>query len=180
MNRLASGRRYAQALFELAGDAGQVDAWRADLGLACEVAGNAAAARTIDNPARPLAERRALVTGLLHGRVAAQVESLALLLAQRGRFSIMPEVGREYDHLVRASRGIVAATVSSPMPLTPGELAALKTAMERIAGAQVELYPETDPSLIGGVSVMIGDRQIDASVASRLRRLRRELVQGVS
>ncbi len=180
MKRLASGRRYAQAVFELAGDAGKVDAWRADLGLACEVASEAAASRIIDNPSLPIAERRRVVDRLLGKRVAPQILNLAYLLAERGRFALMPQVSREYDDLVRLSRGIVAATVTSPTRLSEPELAAVKTRVEQIAGAQAELYAEVDPSLIGGVSVMIGDQQIDASVASRLRRLRQELVQGAS
>ena len=52
--------------------------------------------------------------------------------------------------------------------------------MEQLAGAKVELSVATDPSLIGGLRVKIGDWQIDASVSTRLSRLRKQLVQGTS
>ena len=180
MPRPAQARRYAQALFELAARDSRVDAWRHDLGVASELAGDPRVARAIDSPAVPFYRRRDALQQLLGSKVAPQVLNLALLLAGRGRFSIMPQVGREYDDLVRGSRGIVAATVTSPTPLPKDELASVKAQVERLAGAKVEMHQETNPALIGGISVKIGDLQVDASVASRLRRLRQELAHGAS
>ena len=179
MPHLAAARRYAEALFELATRDDRVDAWRADLATACELAANPDVVRVVDNPAVPLAERREALHRLL-GRVSPQVLNLSLLLAYRGRFSIMPAVGDEYDDLVRRSRGIVSATITSAAPLTREELDAVTARVAEIAGAQVEARSVVDPGLIGGVSVMIGDLQIDSSVAGRLRRLRHELVQRAS
>jgi F-type H+-transporting ATPase subunit delta len=180
MPHLAAARRYAEALFELATRDDKIDAWRADVGYVCGLAQDARAVRTIDSPAMPFRDRRKIVEDLIGDHVSRPVLNLALLLAERGRFSIMPAVSDEYDDLVRAARGIVGVTVTSPAPLSNAELAALESRIERLAGAKVEISTETDPSLIGGLCVMIGDLQIDASVAGRLRRLRRELVQGTS
>jgi F-type H+-transporting ATPase subunit delta len=178
MPRPASARRYAQAAFELATRDDKVDAWRQDLGVACELASNVRVARAIDSPAVPFADRRDALAGLLGPHVSHEVLNLGLLLAERGRFSIVPEVSRQYDDLVRRSRGIVAATVTAPQPLSEAEMADLKTRVEQLAGARVELYQEVDAALIGGIRVRIGDLQIDASLASRLRRLRQDLITG--
>jgi F-type H+-transporting ATPase subunit delta len=106
--------------------------------------------------------------------------NLALLLAERGRFAVLPDVTSEYDALVRKSRGIVAAAVTTPAPLSGEELAAVKKRVEQLAGAHVELSTAIDPALLGGIRVQIGDLQIDASVSGRLERLRARLVQGAS
>jgi F-type H+-transporting ATPase subunit delta len=121
-----------------------------------------------------------VVRRLLATRISPLALNLALLLAERGRFSILPDVSSEYDALVRKSLGIVAATVTTPAPLSERELAAVKTRVEELAGARVELSTATDPSLLGGLRVRIGDLQIDASVSGRLERLRARLVQGTS
>jgi F-type H+-transporting ATPase subunit delta len=89
-------------------------------------------------------------------------------------------VSAEYDALVRKARGIVAATVTTPAPLSDQDLAAVKTRVEELAGGRVELSSAVDPSLLGGLRVRIGDLQIDASVSGRLERLRARLVQGTS
>ena len=180
MPHLAAARRYAEALFELATRDGKVDAWRADIGYACGLAQDERVTRVLDSPAVPFQQRRKAVEQLLAAHVSSQVLNLALLLAKRGRFSIMPAVSDEYDDLVRHARGIVGVTVTSPAPLSEGELAKLKGRVEQLAGARVEISTASDPALIGGLSVMIGDLQIDASVATRLRRLRRQLIQGMS
>jgi F-type H+-transporting ATPase subunit delta len=112
--------------------------------------------------------------------VSPGARNLALLLAQRGRFVILPEVSAEYDALVRESRGIVAATVTTPAPLSKQELAAVGARVEQLAGADVELATATDPALLGGLTVRIGDTLIDASLQGRLARLRGRLIAGTS
>jgi F-type H+-transporting ATPase subunit delta len=180
MPHSAAARRYAQALFELAASADKVDAWRADVGHACELAQDERAVRAIDSPATSFGDRRKIVQDLLGKIVSPVVLNLVLLLAKRGRFSMMPAVSDEYDDLVRRARGIVGVTITSPSPLSESELVGLKARVERLAGAKVEVSLENDPRLLGGLCVMIGDLQIDASVQTRLRRLRRQLVQGMS
>jgi F-type H+-transporting ATPase subunit delta len=174
------GRRYAEAAFELATRDKAVDAWQRDLAFAAELARDERVARAADSPAVPVAERRKVVQKLLSKRVSPLALNLALLLAERGRFAVLPDVSTEYDALVRKSRGIVAATVTTPAPLSERELAAVKKRVEQLAGAHVELSTATDPTLLGGLRVRIGDLQIDASVSGRLERLRARLVQGTS
>ena len=47
-----------------------------------------------------------------------------------------------------------------------------------MTGARTEITAVVDPALIGGVTVRIGDRLIDASVRGRLERLRDRIVAG--
>jgi F-type H+-transporting ATPase subunit delta len=180
MPHAGAGRRYAEAAFELATRDKAVDAWQRDLAFAAELARDERVARAADSPAVPVAERRKVVRKLLSKRVSPLALNLALLLAERGRFAVLPDVSTEYDALVRKSRGIVAATVTTPSPLSERELAAVKKRVEQLAGAHVELSTATDPTLLGGLRVRIGDLQIDASVSGRLERLRARLVQGTS
>ena len=134
MPHLAAARRYAEALFELATRDDKVDAWRADVGYVCGLAQDRQVVRAVDSPAVAFGERRKIVEELLAGHVSREVRNLALVLAQRGRFSIMPAVSDEYDDLVRQSRGIVGVTVTSPGPLSEAELAALQVRIEKFAG----------------------------------------------
>ena len=180
MARLGPARRYAEAIFELAAHDDKVDEWRAEMGLACELAADRGLLRVLDSPAIGFAERREVIERLLGARVSRSVLNLVLLLVQRCRFALVATISDEYDELVRRSRGIVGVTLTSASKLSSDELAALQSRIEQLASARVEMNTEIDPSLIGGLRVAIGDRQIDASVVTRLARLRRQLVQGTS
>ena len=101
-----------------------------------------------------------------------------MLLAQRGRLSSLPAVERQFKRLVDRERGIVPAAVSSAVPLEPAELEAIGARVRELTGSQVEITASVDPELIGGLTVRVGDRLIDASVRGRLERLRDRLVAG--
>jgi F-type H+-transporting ATPase subunit delta len=180
MTSIGAGRRYAEAAFGLAQRDGTVDAWQHDLVLLAGLARDERVARDVDSPAIPFGRRRAALEQSLGKLVSPQARNLALLLAHRGRFAVLPDVGAEYDALVRESRGIVAATVTTPAPLSKEELAQVRARVEQLAGAKAELTAAADPALLGGLTIRIGDRFIDASVQGRLARLRGELVQGTS
>jgi F-type H+-transporting ATPase subunit delta len=107
------------------------------------------------------------------------VRRLVALLAERGRLDLLPAVAAEYGELLKRHRGIVTAIVTSAAPLTRDESDALEERLRQMTRADVELRPVVDESLIGGLTVRIGDELIDASVRGRLERLRNELIAGV-
>ena len=180
MPRTGAGRRYAEAAFQLAERDSTVDAWQRDLVVAAGLARDERVVRDVDNPAVPFSARRSAVEQLLGPTVSQSACNLALLLTKHGRFAMLPEVSAEYDALVREARGIVAATVTTPAPLSAKELADVKSRVEKLAGAKVELTTATDPALMGGLTIRIGDRLIDDSLQGRLTRLRGRLIEGNS
>ena len=203
-----AARRYAEAVFELARRDGTEDAWAVALEASAEALGSEAALRLVENPAIPFDDRRRAVAAVigagqigdliddaLHrrrglgatievvrqaatGPVAAQLDNLAGLLLQRRRIALLPAIAVEYERLLDRSRGIAAATVSSAARLDDADEAAVRRRVERMTGATVRLASVVDPSLIGGLTLQVGDRLLDASVRGRLERLRSQLVAG--
>jgi F-type H+-transporting ATPase subunit delta len=79
---------------------------------------------------------------------------------------------------VDREHGVITATVSSAVPLEPAELEAIGARVRETTGSRAEITAVVDPGLIGGLTVRIGDRLIDASVRGRLERLRDRIVAG--
>jgi F-type H+-transporting ATPase subunit delta len=173
-----AARRYAEAAFEIARRDGTLDRWSDDLRLAADVVAQEDVAPVVTSPAIPFEARHEVLAKLLEDRLARPAFNLVLLLARRGRLSAVPAVAAEYKRLVDRERGIVVATVTSAMPLQPAELEALGARVREMTGARAEIVTAVDPDLIGGVTVRIGDRLIDASVRGRLERLRDRIVAG--
>jgi F-type H+-transporting ATPase subunit delta len=173
-----AARRYAEAVFEIARRDGTLERWRDDLRLAADVVTEPQVARVVDNPSIPFGTRREILGKLLEHRVTPRAYNLVLLLASRGRLSAAPAVAAEYTRLVDRERGVVVATVASAVPLEAAELDAIGGRVREMTGARAEITTVVDPALIGGVTVRIGDRLIDASVRGRLERLRDRIVAG--
>ncbi len=171
-------RRYAEAAFQIAARDEALDAWAEGLDLAARLAADERVLAIVDNPARPYRERLGVLDKLLKGRVPEGVVRLAGLLAERTRVERLPGIATEYRHLLDRERGIVEAQVTSAVPLTPDETAAVRAWVERTTGSTVSLSAGIDETLIGGLTVRVGDTLMDASVRGRLERLRVQLASG--
>jgi ATP synthase F1 delta subunit len=69
----------------------------------------------------------------------------------------------------------VAGRISSAVPLTKGEQAALRKKLQARFGRQLDLRFEVEPSLLGGIMVRVGDQVIDGSVKGKLDALAQTL-----
>jgi F-type H+-transporting ATPase subunit delta len=173
-----AARRFAEAAFQLATRDKALDAYAEGLDLAASVAGQGDALDVLRNPARPLRQRIDLVAALLEERVPEPVLKLVGLLVERGRIDRLGDVATEYHRMLNKERGVVQALAKTAMPLTQDETAALEKKVASMTGRTVDLKVEVDESLIGGITVRVGDTLYDASVRGRLERLRERLVAG--
>lgn len=83
---------------------------------------------------------------------------------------------REYAAMVREEKKIGTATVVSASPLSPEKEEAVRGKLLAATGLeQLEITFSVDPKLIGGMVVAVGDRMLDNSVRTRLRKLSSEL-----
>jgi F-type H+-transporting ATPase subunit delta len=176
--RDTAARRYAEAAFEVAQRDGTVEMWRSELDAAGEIAADDQVGRMLGNPAVALETRIEMAESIFGKTVSKPVLNLIGLMLRRGRIEQLPRVAAEYRRLDNARQGITLATATSAAPLSPDEVQALTARMEELTGGRVELDLRTDPSLLGGLVVRIGDRLIDGSVRGRLERLRNQLVSG--
>ena len=179
MARLTTAaRRYAEAAFELADRDDSHDRWATDLALAAGVVADARIAGVVDNPSIALARREETLAQVLGEHLARPAFNLIRLLDVRGRLGLLPAIAAEFGRALDRRRGVVAATVASATALEPDEASALGRRLEEMTGRTVRLAASVDPALIGGLTVRVGDRLIDASVRGRLERLRDRLVAG--
>jgi F-type H+-transporting ATPase subunit delta len=173
-----AARRYAEAAFQLASRDKALDAYGDGLDRAAATLGDERVLAVLRNPARPLRERTQLVDKMLTDRVPAPVHRLVALLVERGKIDRIADVAGEYRRLLNTERGVVEAVATAAAPLTAGETEALQRKVAQMTGRTVDLKVQIDESLIGGLTVRVGDTLYDASVRGRLERLRGRLVAG--
>lgn len=172
--------RYARALFDVSvkdRDPQQVDAELARF--ADLVDGHETLRRLLRSPALPTARKRAIVAELLVrlGEVLSPVSKLVMLLAERDRFGLLPDILRSYRARLRDHLGVVQAQVTTAKPLTPERTAAIEQRLADASGCKVSLTTDVEPELLGGVVARVGTTVYDASVVRHLERIRETLVE---
>ena len=154
----SSARRYAEAAYAVAAEAGAFAEWRHDLDRAATALADHDLALALGNPAIPHAARERLLGETVGRGLAEKPLNLLRLMLQRGRLELLPQVAAEFGALDDRRQGLSRAVATSAEPLGPAEIQALTERLERLSGGRAALTTQTDPSLLGGVIVRIGRR----------------------
>lgn len=165
--------RYATALYDLAHDAGALDAVGADLDrLKAMIADSADLRRLITSPliARA-AQARAMAALVERAGLGDLVRRFVGVIARNRRLAALPEMIATFFRLLALRRGETVAEIVSARPLTPAQEDAIGAAIRGAAGRKVSLELRVDPRLLGGLRVKVGSRLVDASLAAKLTRL---------
>ena len=171
-----SARRYAEAAFQIATRDGTIELWRDQLQRARDALADERIARVLHDQGIPLDDRLAVVDRVFAGSLDPRVQNLVGLLLRRGRIEQLPRLVDEFIRLDNERLGIVTAEVTSAAPLTQQEIDALTRRLQERTGGRVQFTFRTDPDLLGGVTVRVGDELMDGSVRGRLERLRNQLI----
>lgn len=119
--------------------------------------------------------REELARGLLEGRAKPQTLRLVSYLLTHLRGRPLDRALEDFAQLAATSRTRLLAQVRVAVPMTEAQTDRLTAALERMYGAQVHLQVEVDPTVVGGVSVRVGDDLIDGTVATRVATARRTI-----
>ena len=178
MTSRAAATRYARALFDVAQKEGDIQQVGRDLGaFAALVSGNEGLARTFANPAIPAARKRAVVDQLLAraGGLSPIVAKLLLMLAERDRLVLIPDLVAAYETRLMDHANVVRAQVTTAVPLTDDRIDALRQGLAQATGRQVQLEARVDPAIIGGAVARIGSTVFDGSVTMQLQKVKERL-----
>lgn len=176
--RSSVARRYAEAAFQLAERDGMVEPWLDQLGIVAAAVRDQEFVRRLEDPQVPVDDRVDTARAVLGANAVPQLVNLVRLVLRRRNVDVVTSIHREFRRLYNRREGIIEANATSAAELDANELTALRTRLEQMTGARVELQTQVDPSLLGGIQVRVGDLLFDGSVRGRLERLRNRLASG--
>ena len=177
----AAATVYAESLLQLANEAGLAkelgaelrelkELWECDPGFAVMMSSAA-----IDVAARRATLRRAFGDGRVHQLVL----NLLLVMNDKRRSMILPQVCVAYRRKLDVQLGSEIVQVTTAVPLTEEQRGRLRTEVKRLTGHDADLFEKTDPDVLGGIRVQVADRLYDLSVDRRLHDVRAALLAGV-
>lgn len=181
MHEEVVARKYATALFNLSLKQSQVDRIAQDFEELLVTFGR-------DEPKMPSLSsflgapqitdesKRHVLDKALKGNISDLALRFIHLLLEKNRLDLWRTIASEFDRLVNEWRGVVKARIITAEPLDEIQADELRARLEKKSGKKVTLVEERDPSILGGVIVIVGDKIIDGSLRFRLDSLKTELL----
>ena len=173
---LTLARPYARAAFASAQAAGALADWSRKLAVSAQIVTDARVRALVGDPR----VGSALLTALLlpPGETSqTPFTQFVALLVENHRAALLPDIAALFEELKRESERVLKVTVRSAVPFANGQAEAIKSALKKRFGRDIELEQRVDPSVIGGAVIDAGSMVIDGSVRGRLERLESALTQ---
>lgn len=170
-----AARVYAEALFAAGEDRGKVDQLQEQLGQFADAVDRDRELQVF--LFSPYLSSNDKVEGLRRAVTGAEPEfsNFLELLVEKGRMPEVFRIRREFDELWKKANRRLDVTVTSAIELDPGVVGKIGEEVERQTGAKVALSSEVDDGILGGIVLRVGNMVLDASIRTRLEKLRKSV-----
>lgn len=177
LSNIEIGQRYGKALFEFALEQKQENAILDELYALMEIYKQIPDLGEILTDARlQNVEKKQLLTKITDSASEIMTNFLQLLFEYR-RLNVLPEIVTAYEKLYDKFTGTYNAHIIAAVELNVEQLDSLRQALkERLNAQKINLTTEVDKTIIGGLIVKVGGQIIDGSIASRIKKLKRVLL----
>jgi F-type H+-transporting ATPase subunit delta len=166
---------YATALFEVGKEKGKLDSLREQLArFTAALDGNRDLQVFFFSPYFSSAEK---IDGAKRAIEGADPEFLNFLelLIEKGRMPEIFRIRREFEELWKHENRRIDVTVTSAVELDPAVVGKIGEEIQRQTGQEVDLASRVDEDILGGVVLQVGNMVLDASIRSRLEKLRKSV-----
>lgn len=171
-------KRYAKAFIELSIEQHQIETVSREFAdFQSKLSSSAPLSAVMTNPSILTEQRLAVLQELLESmKYSDLTRKFLILLAQKRRLDVFDAIVREFSAYDDQRRGVVRVQVTSAVPLTADHESMLVRQIEKLTGRKALVTQKVDPSIMGGIITRMGDLQIDGSLSSRLKRLKKALL----
>ena len=173
--KLAS--RYARAMFDALQDPAareKVDAFLNALGES--IRQSPELRDFLLDPAVARADRKKLLSSIAERHaMPPETERFLHLVIEQGRAEVLPSIGQAYHEIYEESMGVVAAEITTAVPMSDEMKQRAQSALEKMTSKRVRLQCSIEPELIGGAVTRVGSTIYDGSLRTQLESLRRQM-----
>ena len=169
--------RYSVALFSLKKDENQLIDSQVEIKELIKVLReNPDFLTLLDSSYKEFEEKEEIINQVFKS-VDEEIKSLIKIVVRNHRAMYLIEIFEEFNSLVNEYRGVLEGLVYSTVPLSESELDKLNQKISEVEARQTELRNIIDPSLIGGVKVVINDHIYDGSIKHHIENMKLSLLK---
>jgi F-type H+-transporting ATPase subunit delta len=170
-SRVAS--RYVKSLLSLAEEQKVLDQVHADMQLLDSVCKSSRDfSLMLKSPIIRHDKKRDILEAIFKNKVHKITMAIIDILTKKNREPLLPEIAAEFHHAYNVYKGIQKATITTTVAMDHATRTEIEAIVKKLSDkTQVEVVQKVDSSLIGGFVLNVGDKQIDASIKTKLKTL---------
>ena len=173
-------RPYSRAIFELASEQKNLQAWSDILQLAAKVASDESMQALVASPSMLASDVSELFVSVMSGlkdgpQITEEVKNMVALLAENDRLLALPEIAAGYETFKQEAEGTIEVLVTTARELTTEQNNDIVNNMKKRLGKEVTITTRIDESLIAGAIIKAGDLVIDGTARGQLDKLTSQL-----
>ena len=170
---------YAQALIEIGQDEGLLGRMHEELEAIDGLVTESDDFRLIFlSPTIDPEHKHEIMEKLFGDRFCRPIMGFLDVLFRKKREPLLDNIKDQFIRFEDESEGRIRVQVKSAKPMADDLLETLKNRITAASGKSVTLETSVDSKLLGGAVIRVGDRLVDGSLRSRIRKLRKELRSG--
>ena len=180
MSELTVASRYAKSLIDLSQEQNSLEETNNDMNFFLHtLKANPQLKAVLGNPIISQAKKIAILLDLFSGKVDKLSIGFFNIMVNKGRGEVLYATAQEFNNQYNIIKHITKATVVSATALSEANKSKLLDEVKAAVGGEVILDAKTDPSLIGGFVLTVGDKQVDTSIANSLKKLKKDFAAGI-
>jgi F-type H+-transporting ATPase subunit delta len=167
--------RYAAAFFDLATEKGIVEKAEEDMKLLANVCTSSREfVRMLQNPVIHADKKSKVVSKIFGASVSPVSLGFFNLMIRKRRERYLPSIAEAFADLFLASKGLKTAFVTSAISLADKEKTGILDILKKLTDKNIELVEKTNEALIGGFIINLDNFQIDQSIATKIKELKKD------
>ena len=180
MSELTVGARYAKSLIDLAEEQNILEPVKNDMDLFVHtLKANTELQAVLRNPIIANDKKIKILESVFSTNINKATDGFFKIMINKSRGNLLYFSAQEFVNQYNFKKNIVKAQVTSATPLSEENQAQIAALVKAEIGGNIVLQTKVDPALIGGFVLTVGDKQVNTSIADKLKKLKNEFAHKV-
>ncbi len=168
--------RYSKAFMEFAAEKNLLEEAAEDIHLILTICKMKDVMSMLESPVIQNSDKQKIIDSILKNKVNPITFSFIDLILKNNRAPYLKGICIKFIDEYKEKKGIKSAVLTSVKDINKTQKQKLIKAVEHIYKSKIELEEVIDENILGGFILTVEDQQFDASVASKLKKIRQELI----
>ena len=166
--------RYAISLIELSLEKGELEKVFADMQLIQSVCNDSREfTNLLQSPVVKFDAKEKIFKAIFSDKVSSLTLNFLIVIAHKRREAILKDVATAFIDQYYAHKNILRTVIRSVNGVGENVKNKVREIVKNTYNSEVEIIEVHDAKLIGGFVLKVGDKQVDASIKTKLEKLRR-------